>query len=154
MALGATTKSYDKWSGYLRPRPLVGFVCNKNLGWAPKSHPIICIKVGWAPSAHPIKHLKVGWDFGAHPTFLSQTKPTSGLDLRCPDQLSYDLVVAPRATTGLQSQSNTTMRSGQNVPDHFYFAPKGAFFICRDGFCKQTVNHPRKHLSKTPFLCV
>ena len=74
----------------------------KIIGWAPKSHPIICIKVGWAPSAHPIKHLKVGWDFGAHPTFLSQTKPTNGLDLRCPDQLSYDLVVAPRATTSLK----------------------------------------------------
>ena len=39
VALGATTKSYDNWSGHLRSRPLVGFVCDKNVGWAPKSHP-------------------------------------------------------------------------------------------------------------------
>ena len=71
----------------------------KIIGWAPKSHPIIYIKVGWAPSAHPIKYLKVGWASNAHPTFLSQTKPTSGLGLRYPDHLSYDLVVVPRATT-------------------------------------------------------
>ena len=126
----------------------------KIIGWAPKSHPIICIKVGWAPSAHPIKHLKVGWDFGAHPTFLSQTKPTNGLDLRCPDQLSYDLVVAPRATTSLKSNPTQLRGLGQNVPDYFYFAPKGAFFICRGGFCKQTVNHSPKHPSKTPFFCI
>ena len=37
VALGATTKSYDKWSGYLRPRPLVGFVCDKNVGWDPRA---------------------------------------------------------------------------------------------------------------------
>ena len=29
VALGTTTKSYDNWSGHLRPRPLVGFVCDK-----------------------------------------------------------------------------------------------------------------------------
>ena len=39
VALGATTKSYDNRSGHLRSRPLVGFVCDKNVGWAPKSHP-------------------------------------------------------------------------------------------------------------------
>ena len=74
----------------------------KIIGWAPKSHPIIYIKVGWAPSAHPIKRTKVAWALGAHPTFLLQTKPTSGLDLRCPDHFSCDLVVAPRATTSLK----------------------------------------------------
>ena len=106
----------------------------KIIGWAPKSHPIICIKVGWAPSAHPIKHLKVGWDFGAHPTFLSQTKPTSGLDLRCPDQLSYDLLVAPRATTGLQSQSNTTMRSGSKHLRPLLLCTERCFFYLRERF--------------------
>ena len=54
VALGATTKSYDKWSGYLRPRPLVGFVCDKNVGWAPKSHPTFKCFIGWALGAHPI----------------------------------------------------------------------------------------------------
>ena len=38
VALGATTKSYDNWSGHLRPRPLVGFVYDKNVG-GPKVPP-------------------------------------------------------------------------------------------------------------------
>jgi hypothetical protein len=106
----------------------------KIIGWAPKSHPIICIKVGWARNAHPIKCLKVEWAFDAHSTFLSQTKPTSGLGLRCPDQLSYDLAVTPRATTGLQSQSNTTMRSGSKRPRPLLLCAEGRIFYLQGRF--------------------
>jgi hypothetical protein len=47
--------------------------------------------VEWARNAHPIKRTKVAWALGVNPTFLLQTKPTSGLNLRYPDHLSYDL---------------------------------------------------------------
>ena len=70
VALGATTKSYDKWSGYLRFRPLVGFVCDKNVGWTPKSHPTFKCFIGWALGAHPTFMQIIGWDFGAHPIIL------------------------------------------------------------------------------------
>ena len=70
VALGATTKSYDKWSGYLRPRPLVGFVCDKNVGWAFDSHPTFRYFIGWALGAHPTFIQIIGWDFGTHPIIL------------------------------------------------------------------------------------
>ena len=53
VALGATTKSYDNWSGHLRPRPLVGFVCNKKVGWAPRAQATLVRIMGWARNAHP-----------------------------------------------------------------------------------------------------
>ena len=70
VALGATTKSYDKWSGYLRPRPLVGFVCDKNVGWAPRAQATLVRFMGWAFRAHPTFMQIIGWDFGAHPIIL------------------------------------------------------------------------------------
>ena len=42
----------------------------KIIGWVPKSHPIIYIKVGWARNAHPIKRTKVAWALGDHPSFF------------------------------------------------------------------------------------
>ena len=70
VALGATTKSYDNWSGHLRSRPLVGFVCDKNVGWAPKSHHTFKCFIGWTLGAHPTFMQIIGWDFGAHPIIL------------------------------------------------------------------------------------
>ena len=54
VALGATTKSYDNWSGHLRSRPFVGFVCDKNVGWASNAHATFKHFIGWAFRAHPI----------------------------------------------------------------------------------------------------
>ena len=70
VALGATTKSYDNWSGHLRPRPLVGFVCDKKVGGAPKSHPTFKCFIGWALGAHPTFMQIIGWDFWAHPIIV------------------------------------------------------------------------------------
>ena len=53
VALGATSKSYDNWSGHLRSRPLVGFVCDKNVGWVPRAQATLVRFMGWAFRAHP-----------------------------------------------------------------------------------------------------
>ena len=70
VVLGATTKSYDNWSGHLRPRPLVGFVCDKKVEWAPKSHPTFKCFIVWALGAHPTFMQIIGWDFWAHPIIV------------------------------------------------------------------------------------
>ena len=53
VALGATSKSYDNWSGHLRSRPLVGFVCNKKVGGAPRAQATLVRFMWWARNAHP-----------------------------------------------------------------------------------------------------
>ena len=52
----------------------------------------------------PILQSARKWGGTLRPTPLFKVKrtPTNGLDLRYPDHLSYDLVVAPRATTSLK----------------------------------------------------
>ena len=119
--------AFTKWSWPLGPQPN-----HTKVGWAPKSHPIICIKVGWARNAHPIKRTKVAWALGAHPTFFIANATYKWPEPQVPGPLIIWFGCGPKGHDHFVKATNIYLWGlGQNIPDHFYFAPKCAFLFSR-----------------------